>query len=850
MLQPAGIQGLPQSAVASRLLLVATLDGTLHAFDRYSGVRYWENGQLGGPMVTAQYPQGLESKGAVYLVEPHGAGNLYAYLPGTGIKGLVNQSPLRWPDGTYFLGKKATTSYALDISTGMLLYSYTFSGDVCPTAKALENFAGDVKKSAVLIVRSEFQLLSFPPTPEPLQGESWKLEYSEYGGFVNPFTSPPPPTHDHFEEHIFYSSFNGIIAAKDKESNQIMWVRQLSTAAIGFFKLSESLAQTGPTLIPIPIGRSGLNFALDSEASAGEEIVNIGDYNGTLYVLSGGLFPFYRQKDVFTSSDREEFGDPDVNQKQLVPFTALDVGHTGDMYTTGQDCRPGSPDFPKCLIGSRVAQILQPVPLLGDGTVKNNYSKVTIALLVVVLSSLGLWWLARRRRVPTIVTDPSILGSRPPGFEEISISSADVFYSAQSAVLDHSLPRSFTVTDQVIGYGSHGTVVFKGVYDNRPVAIKRMLADFYDLAGHEVNLLQQSDHHPNVIRYFCRERTEKFSYIVLELCSCSLAELIEDSSSRWLELRDELLANPQDLLRQITEGLGHLHEMKLVHRDIKPHNILVTPQHRVVISDFGLGKKLADDQSSFHPTVQAGTVGWRAPESILSEEAEQLAKLSSSLAAGVKISKNVDIFALGCVYYYVLSKGRHPFGSRLQREINIINSKYDISDISVEAADLITRMLDRRPEKRPTCPQILAHPFYWGAQKQVAFLLDLSDRFEFEDRQPSSKILAAFEARRKSIFEGNNGWHKLLDSAVWYDLCSYRKYNGHSARDLLRALRNKRSHFHELSPEIRAILGETPEAFMNYFLNRFPRLLIEAYRLVETTGMKNENPFSSSYFVE
>jgi serine/threonine-protein kinase/endoribonuclease IRE1 len=238
----------------------------------------------------------------------------------------------------------------------------------------------------------------------------------------------------------------------------------------------------------------------------------------------------------------------------------------------------------------------------------------------------------------------------------------------------------------------------------------------------------------------------------------------------------------------------------------------------------------------------------------LSEEAEQLLKLGEGRPlppnARVKISKSIDIFALGCIFYYVLSHGDHPFGSRLQREINIVNNKFDLSKVESmpEAADLITRMIDRRADQRPNCQEILAHPYFWPAQKQVAFLQDLSDRFEFEDKRPSSEILAAFERRRRVIFEGNSSWHKLLDAKVWQDLCSYRKYNGQSARDLLRALRNKRNHFHELPAELREILGATPEAFMGYFLKRFPRLLIEAYRLVETTGLRNENPFAATYF--
>jgi len=63
---------------------------------------------------------------------------------------------------------------------------------------------------------------------------------------------------------------------------------------------------------------------------------------------------------------------------------------------------------------------------------------------------------------------------------------------------------SLVINDEVLGYGSHGTVVYKGTFQGRKVAVKRLLIDFYDIAAKEVQLLQESDDHPNVIRYFAR----------------------------------------------------------------------------------------------------------------------------------------------------------------------------------------------------------------------------------------------------------------------------------------------------------------------------------------------------------
>lgn len=55
----------------------------------------------------------------------------------------------------------------------------------------------------------------------------------------------------------------------------------------------------------------------------------------------------------------------------------------------------------------------------------------------------------------------------------------------------------------------------------------------------------------------------------------------------------------RDIFKEIISGVRHLHTLQIVHRDIKPQNILISKQNRVLVSDFGLCKKLEDGQSSF-----------------------------------------------------------------------------------------------------------------------------------------------------------------------------------------------------------------------------------------------------------
>ena len=68
-----------------------------------------------------------------------------------------------------------------------------------------------------------------------------------------------------------------------------------------------------------------------------------------------------------------------------------------------------------------------------------------------------------------------------------------------------------------------GTIVYEGVLDGRPVAVKRLLRQFYSMARKEIQVLIVSDEHPNVVRCFAMEEDREFVYLALEKCKQTLS---------------------------------------------------------------------------------------------------------------------------------------------------------------------------------------------------------------------------------------------------------------------------------------------------------------------------------------
>lgn len=324
------------------------------------------------------------------------------------------------------------------------------------------------------------------------------------------------------------------------------------------------------------------------------------------------------------------------------------------------------------------------------------------------------------------------------------------------------------------------------------------------------------------------------------------------------------------VLYQITNGIDHLHNLRIVHRDLKPQNILVNTgkdgRPRLLVSDFGLCKKLEGGQSSFGATTgrAAGTTGWRAPELLVDDDKDPLTDVSINSGSGTvlvnsemlpnrRATRSIDIFSLGLVFYYVLTNGLHPFdcGDRYMREVNIRKGNYNLApldalgDFAYEAKDLIGSMLNGDPKSRPSTRDVMAHPFFWSAKKRLAFLCDVSDHFEKEPRDPPSAHLSELESHAPDVTRGDFLRHlprEFVDS-----LGKQRKYNGPRLLDLLRALRNKRNHYEDMPDTLKRAVGPLPEGYLAFWTIRFPGLLLACWNVVWDVRWDSTDRFREYY---
>ena len=145
------------------------------------------------------------------------------------------------------------------------------------------------------------------------------------------------------------------------------------------------------------------------------------------------------------------------------------------------------------------------------------------------------------------------------------------------------------------------------------------------------------------------------------------------------------------IISQAADGLQHAHELGLVHRDIKPGNLLVTTDGHTKVSDLGLAGWLNDDDPTFLSGKIVGTADYLPPEQILNPGT---------------VAPVGDIYSLGCTLYYaVTGKVPYPGGTTAEKAHRHCNdSPWKPNrlnpELSEEFVEIISQMMEKDPQKR------------------------------------------------------------------------------------------------------------------------------------------------------
>jgi serine/threonine-protein kinase/endoribonuclease IRE1 len=137
------------------------------------------------------------------------------------------------------------------------------------------------------------------------------------------------------------------------------------------------------------------------------------------------------------------------------------------------------------------------------------------------------------------------------------------------------------------------------------------------------------------------------------------------------------MPSPENVLSQLAKGLEYIHKMGLVHRNIKPENVLiwVNPENGQVLmkwADFGLSKPV-NERGSHSMSGVRGTDEWLAPE--LLKILDDTAANADERKAKQRGTIQTDVFTEGLVFGYYLMGGVHLYGSGFDIPMNIKNNE-------------------------------------------------------------------------------------------------------------------------------------------------------------------------------
>ncbi|KAJ3661885.1 hypothetical protein Zmor_006262 [Zophobas morio] len=290
-----------------------------------------------------------------------------------------------------------------------------------------------------------------------------------------------------------------------------------------------------------------------------------------------------------------------------------------------------------------------------------------------------------------------------------------------------------------IGEGTYG-VVYKGKNKKtgQLVAMKKIRLEAEEegvpaTAIREISLLKEL-RHPNVVSLEDVMMEEKSLYLIFEFLSMDLKNYLDNiKPGKYME--PELV---KSYLFQINEAILFCHQRRVLHRDLKPQNLLITRDGTIKVADFGLGRAFGIPVRVY--THEVVTLWYRAPEVLLGSE---------------KYSCPIDIWSLGCIFAEMATKRPLFQGdSEIDQLFKIFrvlrtptddlwpnvsslpdykatfprwtsyNLETQVKNMNKDAVDLLKQMVVYDPAKRISAKRIALHAYFRNVDRSVKPIFD------------------------------------------------------------------------------------------------------------------------------
>ncbi|CAH2075220.1 unnamed protein product, partial [Iphiclides podalirius] len=281
---------------------------------------------------------------------------------------------------------------------------------------------------------------------------------------------------------------------------------------------------------------------------------------------------------------------------------------------------------------------------------------------------------------------------------------------------------------RTIGKGTYGNVYLCEKRDTKKsftivkdIELNMKIQNHNQEIANEVKILSTMNH-PNIIKFFDCYYQERNIMICMEYATRgNLAEYMYERCPKLIKQAEILFYFSQVLL-----GVHYIHQLNIIHRDLKAENILLTGKHGTIvkIGDFGISKMLASAKKT---STVIGTPYYLAPE----------------LCEGKPYDTKSDVWALGCLLYEMCTHKRAFDSETLVGLVKVITSgsvhPIDMTVYDRGLQDLIDSMLSIVPEKRPVIKELMGraillptiYTVYLDAGNDELLYLKASKIFEF-----------------------------------------------------------------------------------------------------------------------